>query len=229
MSHYHNLGYNSRLERTSSQGANKLSHVERLGLCEGSRLSNLSDRAKDGLEKGGSSCGSGSGRVDVEESASNTRELALVVRVVVGVGGTNTLADHLNESVSLAGSRSGGRWQLRGRVTSGTSSSTIIDINEDTDNSDLGILTLPDHVHLHSHALSGVQMLTGQVEVELLESEAGVGEFHGTLSSNDFDSGAQVLEFGSLEHVRDRQAQLRCRDNGIGACGHVDGGLVYTC
>lgn len=211
----------SRLERTGCKSADELGHVERLGLGKSSRLSNLTNRTKDCLQKVGRRGSSGGRGVDMEERTANSRKLSLLVGMVVVVSVGCALADHLDKAVSLdLGSRAS-------RVTS-ASTSSILDIDKDTNNSNLGILTLPNHVHLHSHALSGVEMLAGQVEVELLESEAGVAESHAALSGDDLDGSAKVLELGSFGHVGDLKVKLRGRDHGVGAGDHVDGGLVDT-
>lgn len=211
-----------RLERASCKSADKLGHVERLGLGKSSRLSNLANGSKDGLQKVGRRGGSGGRGVDMEERTSNSRKLSLLVGMVVVVTVGCALADHLDKAVSLdLGS-------CASRVTRCTSTSSILNIDKDTDDSNLGILALPNHVHLHSHALSGVEMLAGQVEVELLESEAGVAESHAALAGDDLDGGAKVLELGSFGHIGDLEVKLRGRDHGVGAGDHVNGGLVDT-
>lgn len=108
---------------------------------------------------------------------------------------------------------------------------SLADVEVDTHDSDLGVGAGKDHVHLHSHAGTVVEMLAGQVEVELLELEGLVagGHPHGAALADDLDGRAQVLKGSTGFEVRDLDGELRASHLCEGSGGHVDGGLVRPC
>lgn len=111
------------------------------------------------------------------------------------------------------------------------SSSSIIQIKPHSHNRNLPTGPLPDKVRLHGHAGPVVEVLAGEVEVELLEGVVDALEGHGTGATpflhrhDDLDGGAEVLEFGAGGQIREGEGEGRGGDHGEGTGGHVDGGL----
>lgn len=72
-----------------------------------------------------------------------------------------------------------------------------------------------------------VQMLAGQMVVELLEGEGGAVDGHagtGAIGHDDLDGGAQVLDLG-LGNVGHDEANIGGREQRELVVGHVDGAL----
>ncbi len=71
-----------------------------------------------------------------------------------------------------------------------------------------------------------VEVLAGEVEVELLQLKGLVGDLQGAALGDDLDGGAQVLKLGAFGHVVDAQLDVGPLENGEHAVDHVDWGLV---
>lgn len=110
-------------------------------------------------------------------------------------------------------------------------SSTVVQVDVNTDDSNFLLRSLPHHVHLHGHACTVVKMLAGQVEVELLELVGLFADLEAAtagLLGDHLDGGAEILKFGALGKVGDFEGHLGCRDEVERALGHVDWRLVLA-
>lgn len=102
------------------------------------------------------------------------------------------------------------------------------DVDVDAEDGELGVRGLEDEVHLHGHAGAVVEVLAGQVEVELGELERVVVAGNGQVAAraDDLDRGAQVLEGRAGREVGDEHRVFGALALGVGARDHVDGRLV---
>jgi hypothetical protein len=77
-------------------------------------------------------------------------------------------------------------------------------------------------------ACAVVEVLTGQVEVELLQLECLAGYRQGAALGDDLDGGAQVLKLGAVRHVVDGQLDIGALGEGEDVADHVDGRLAVA-
>ena len=71
-----------------------------------------------------------------------------------------------------------------------------------------------------------VQVLAGQVEVELLQLKGLVGDLEGAPLGDHLDGSAQVLKLGAVGHIVDGQFDVGPLEDGENAVDHVDGRLA---
>ena len=71
-------------------------------------------------------------------------------------------------------------------------------------------------------ACAVVEMLAGEVEVELLQLKGLVGNRQRAALGDDLDRRAQVLKVGTVGHVVDRQLNVGSVEDGEDAVDHVD-------
>lgn len=207
------------LEATGGEKGDDLLHVQRASLGDGTGLLDSTEGREDGLKKAGRS-GLGLDRVGSHRGNGFWG---------FGRGSSSSAAGQLGAAlgsgVSSSGSSFGNRSSLSDRGRGGSSGSALLQVDVGTNDGNLLVGTLEDHVHLHSHALSGVEMLAGQVEVELLQGEIAASNLHRSTLGDNLDGGSQVLEFGAIGHVGDLEVDGASGENVEGAGHHVDGGL----
>lgn len=224
------------LEVTGVDEVHQLGHDERLGGRHRARLGNGADRGEYGLQEGGGRPllflgGIGLGRR--LGSVPGGRPHRALPRSSGGFSGALSLS---SSSFGFAFSRSvlfGNRGLFGGSFCRFlddllSSAVAVLDVDVDTDDSNVSGGGLPHHMHLHSVTNSGIEVFAREMEVELLEAELDVVEGHGPALGNHLDRRPEVLELGSFGEVWDCDAEIGRRDERELAFDHVDGRLVAS-
>jgi len=146
-----------------------------------------------------------------------------------GAGGSD-LVDDTEDGLKQGSRGTGGSTSVLAahdaRALGGSGRGLIGDVNVHTDDGNLLLGGLEDHVHLHGLGGAVVEVLGGQVEVELLKLEGLSVGGEGAALGNDLDSRAKILELGTIGHVVDGQLDVRALEDLEDAVNHVDGGLA---
>jgi hypothetical protein len=222
------MGSSLRLKLAGVQCVDQLGHDQRTGPGHRSGLGDTVDGREDGLEEG-----RGRGISD----AGPRLQTPLLVLALAGHHparpaplGRGLRSRSLGGGLGCGGRRFGlalgGGGSLGGG--GGGSGTAVGNVDVHADDGDVPVGALPHHVHLHGAAGAVVEVLAGQVEVELLQGELRAPDRHGAqaLGRHHLHRGAEVLELGALGHVGDLQVDITGRDQGELAIDHVDGGLA---
>lgn len=109
--------------------------------------------------------------------------------------------------------------------------SSGLDVDVNAQNGDLGVGGLEDKVYLHGLAGAVVEVLAGQMEVELrkLERLVAAGNHEAAAFADNLYGGAEVLEGRARREVGDVNGELGACQLSEGAIHQVNGRLRGAC
>lgn len=145
-------------------------------------------------------------------------------------GGGLQLFNETRHDQRRGGSRGARSGDLADRVEQGCegvigSPRAPTDVDEGTEDSNLRVIGLEDHVDLEGVGSAIIEVLARQVEVELRKVEGLVlaRNDKATALANDLDCASNVLKDGTIREVWHFDGHVRAGDSSVDAVDQVDG------